>query len=86
MSEDRWLRAVHLILNFELISNNFQDMGHTIRVGDPRLAWIDVLVLGFLARDNIVPVKLSSCRAPHKTAAPREETASSSRSWTRKAS
>ena len=50
VSEDRQLRAVHLILDFKPLSDKFQDMGHTIRAGDPRLAWIDVLVPEFLAR------------------------------------
>ena len=49
VSEDRQLRVVHLILDFEPISDNFQEVGHAIRVGDPRLCRIDVSVLGFLA-------------------------------------
>ena len=38
VSEDRQLRAVHLILSFKLLSYKFQDVGNTIREGDPRLA------------------------------------------------
>ena len=34
MSEDRQLRAVHLILNFEPLSDNFQEVGHGIKAGD----------------------------------------------------
>ena len=49
VSEDRKLRAVHLILDFEPLSDKFQDMGHTIRASNPRLARIDVSVPGFLA-------------------------------------
>ena len=49
VSEDRQLRVVHLILDFEPLSNTFQEVGHAIRAGDPRLARIDVLVPGFLA-------------------------------------
>ena len=49
MSEDRQLRVVHLILDFEPLSDKFQDMGHVIRASDPRLALIDVLVPSFLA-------------------------------------
>ena len=35
VSEDRQLRAVHLIFDFEPFSDKFQDVGHTIRAGDP---------------------------------------------------
>jgi len=49
VSEDRQLRAVHLILDFEPISNNFQEVGHVIRAGDPRLCGIDISIPGFLA-------------------------------------
>ena len=48
VSEDRQLRAVHLILGFEPISNNFQEVGHAIRAGDLRLRRIDVSIPGFL--------------------------------------
>ena len=48
MSEDRQLRTVHLILDFESISNNSQEVGHAIRASDPRLRQIDVSVPGFL--------------------------------------
>ena len=36
VNEDRQLQAVHLILNFEPLSNQFQDVGQVIRVGDLR--------------------------------------------------
>ena len=36
VNEDRQLRAVHLILNFEPLSNQFQDVGQVIRVGNLR--------------------------------------------------
>ena len=58
VSKDRQLRAVHLILDFEPLSNKFQDVDHPIRARDPRLARIDVSVLGFLAREDIMPVVL----------------------------
>ena len=54
VSEDRQLRAVHLILDFKPSSDKFQDMGNAIRMGDPRLARIDVLVPKFLVREGIV--------------------------------
>ena len=77
MSEDRQLRVVHLILNFKPLSDKFQDVGHAIRAGDPRLAQIDVSVLEFLARDDIVPVELPSCHSPRKATVLKKETASS---------
>ena len=49
VSEDRQLRAIHLILDFKPLFDKFQDVGHIIKAGDPRLAQIDVLVPGFLA-------------------------------------
>ena len=52
VSEDRQLQAVHLILDFELISRVFQEIGHTIRAGDPRINRIDVSKPDFLARED----------------------------------
>ena len=49
VSEDRQLRAVRLILDFQPISEIYQDVGNAIRVGDPWLARIDVLRPNFLA-------------------------------------
>ena len=49
VSEDRQLRVVHLILDFEPISDNFQEVGHVIRVSDSRFCKIDVYIPGFLA-------------------------------------
>ena len=72
MSEDKQLRAIHLILNFQPLFDKFQDVGHAIRAGDPRLARIDVLVPRFLAREDIVPVDLPSCRPPHEATVLRE--------------
>ena len=34
VSENRQLRAVHLILNFEPISEVYQEIGHSIRASD----------------------------------------------------
>ena len=58
VSEDGQLRAVHLILDFEPISKIFQEVGHAIRVGDPRINQIEVLKLEFLARDDLPPIVL----------------------------
>ena len=64
MSEDRQLRAVHLILDFEPISRTFQEIGHAIRAGDPRINCIDVSKPDFLARDDLPPVKLPIQQVP----------------------
>ena len=58
VSKDRQLRAVHLILDFNPISKNFQEIGHAIRAGDPRINRIDVSRLDFLAQDDLPPVRL----------------------------
>ena len=56
MNDDRQLRAVHLILDFEPISKAFLDVGNSIRTDDYRLARIDVSRPGFLAPYNLLPV------------------------------
>ena len=76
VSENRQLRAVHLILNFTPLSDKFQDVGNAIRVGDPQLAQIEVSVPGFLAQEGTVQVKLPSHHFPREEAILREETAS----------
>ena len=77
MIKDRQLRAVHLILDFEPISDNFQEVGHTIRAVDHRLRKIEVSVLGFLAQEDVMSVELPFILAFPKVATLREETASS---------
>ena len=64
LSEDRQLRAVHLILDFESISRVFQEIGHTIRAGDPRIHHIDVSKPDFLASENLPPVRLPVQQIP----------------------
>ena len=49
VSEDRHLRAIYLVLDFEPLSKIFQEVGHAIRVGDPRLAKINISRPDFLA-------------------------------------
>ena len=49
VSEDGQLQAVHLILDFETLSNIFQDVGQAIRAGNSRLRQIDVSRPSFLA-------------------------------------
>ena len=58
VSKDRQLRAVHLILDFDPISKTFQEIGHAIRAGDPRINRIDVSRPDFLAQDDLPPVRL----------------------------
>ena len=58
VSEDRQLRAIHLILDLEPISEVYQEIGHTIRAGDQWLAWIDVSRPNFLTQDDLPPVVL----------------------------
>ena len=74
VSKDRKLRAVHLILDFEPLSDNFQDVGHAIRAGDPQLARIDVSVFGFLAQKDLPPIELPLHSSLYEVTAPRKET------------
>ena len=64
VSEDRQLRAVHLILDFEPISRVFQEIGHAIRARDPRINRIDVSKPDFLAREDLPPVRLPVQQIP----------------------
>ena len=75
ISEDRQLRAAHLILDYKPLSRIFQDIGQAIRAGDPRLARIDVSKLGFLARRDLSPIEVPIQCVPQEVAASREETA-----------
>ena len=73
MSEDRQLRAVHLILDFEPISRVFQDIGHTIRARDPRINHIDVSKPNFLAQDDLPPVRLPVPQIPPQLVVPLQQ-------------
>ena len=76
MSEDRQLRATHLVLNYEPLSRIFQEAGQVIKADDPRLAHIDVSTPSFLARRDRPPVVLLlPWILPEAAAAPREEIA-----------
>ena len=77
MSEEGQLRVVHLILDFEPLSIFFQDVGQAIKADDPKLAYIDVSMLGFLARKDLPPVELPFHHSPREVATLREETTSS---------
>ena len=58
VSQDRQLRVVHLILDFEPISRVFQVIGHAIRTEDPRIHRIDISKPNFLAWEDLPPVIL----------------------------
>ena len=74
ISEDRQLRAAHLVLNYEPLSRIFQEAGQAIRAGNPRLACIDVSVPSFLAQRDHPPIVISPQRIlPQVAVAPREE-------------
>ena len=65
-------------MDFQPISKIYQDVGNAIRLGDPRLAWIDVLRPKFSARDDLPPVALPLPQIlPEVEAIPEEEIASS---------
>ena len=53
MSEDNQLQAAHLILGYEPLSCIYQDAGQALRVGNPRLARMDVSKPGFLTRQDL---------------------------------
>ena len=73
VSEDRQLRAVHLILDFEPISRTFQEIGHAIRAGDPRINRIDKSKPDFLARDNLPLVILPIQKIPTSLVIPLQQ-------------
>ena len=73
VSEDRQLRAVHLILDFEPISRVFQDIGHAIRTGDPRINRIDVSKPTFLAKEDLPPIKLPVQQIPPQLVVPLQQ-------------
>ena len=64
MSEDRQLRAVHLILDFEPVSRVFQEIGHAIRAGDPRINRIDVSKPDILTREDLSSIRLPVQQIP----------------------
>ena len=56
MNDDRQLRAIHLILDYEPISRTFLNVGNSIKANDHRLARIDVSRPGFLAPHDLPSV------------------------------
>ena len=63
-------------MDFLPISDIFQDVGHAIKAGDPRIRRIDVSIPGFLAREDIVPARIPLVPILTAAVASREETAS----------
>ena len=60
-------------MEFDPILKIFQEIKHTIRAGDPRLARIDVSRLDFLARDYLPPVMLPIRQNPPLLAVPLQQ-------------
>ena len=77
MSADGQLRAALLILDYEPLSCALVDVGQAIKASSPRLARIDVSVLGFLASRDLPPVQLLAQHALPAAVVPGEEVGSS---------
>ena len=56
LNDDGQLQAAYLILDYEPLSRNFQEIGNAIRANDYRLARIDVSRPNFLAPHDLPPV------------------------------
>ena len=56
VSDDKQLRAIHLILDYQPLSRTFQEVNNAIRANDYRLARIDVSRPHFLALYDLLPV------------------------------
>ena len=62
-----------MILDFEPISRVFQEIGHAIRAGDPRVNHIDVSKPDFLAQEDLPPVRLPVQQIPHPLIIPLQQ-------------
>ena len=62
-----------MILDFEPISRVFQEIGHAIRAGDPRVNRIDVSKPDFLAQEDLPPVRLPVQQIPHPLIIPLQQ-------------
>ena len=60
-------------MDFEPISRVFQEIGHAIRAGDPRIHRIDVSKPDFLARKNLPPVRLPVQQIPPQLVIPLQQ-------------
>ena len=63
-------------MDFQALSDAFQEAGHAIRADDPRLRRIDISILRFLAREDIVPVGIPLVPTLPEAATLKEEPAS----------
>ena len=77
MSANGPLRAAPLILDYVPLTRALVEHGQAIRASSPRLARIDVSVLGFLTSRDLPPVQLPAQRAFPAVVAPAEEAGSS---------
>ena len=68
VTENGQLQAVHLVLDFKPLSNAFQDAGHAIRAGNPKIHRIDISRPGFLAREELPSIELLLQRSPQEVA------------------
>ena len=73
VSANRQLQAIHLILDFEPITKVFQEIGHAIRAGDPRIHRTDVSKPDFLASEDFPPVKLPVQQIPPQLVIPLQQ-------------
>ena len=73
MSNDNQLWATHLILGYEPLSRIYQDASQALRVGNPRLARIDVSKPRFLARQDLPPVVLPAQLNPPQFVIPLQQ-------------
>ena len=62
-----------MILDFEPISRVFQEIGHAIRAGDPRIQRIDVSKPDFLAQEDLPPIRLPIQQIPHSLIIPLQQ-------------
>ena len=79
VNENRQLQDVHLILDFQPISEIYQDIDNAIRASDPMLAHIDVSWPSFLPWDNLPLLTLPLQQILLEVAAAPEEEIASSR-------
>ena len=70
VSKDGQLQTAPLILDYELLSHTFQDVGQAIRAGSSRLARIDVSKPRFLAQKDLPPVMRPILQNPLPVALP----------------
>ena len=60
-------------MDFEPISRVFQEIGHAIKVGDPRIHRIDIFKLTFLAHGDLPPVRLPVQQIPPQLVIPLQQ-------------